>query len=382
MPTVTLGNYNETFFAQEALIQLEKVMGMAGRIFRGYSTESAARGDTIRIRRPASFTATDAPATASDVVTESVSITLDKWKEVKFALTDKDLSLSAPQIITDHIRPAAVALADKIDQDLASLYLDVPWVLAQTSTPVLADIAGLRKIMFDNKVPINEKGNLHYMIDGTTELAYLTALAASGMQPNQQDSSLREGSMGRLYGFDTWANQNTPTHTSGVAADATGAVDLGAGYAAGLKAMHIDSITSGATLKKGDTFSIAGHTQRYVLTADGTNETSGDIDIAFEPGLTNAVVDDAVVTFTLNGAAKTQCLAFHRNAFALATAPLSDIGNQLGAKIAVVTDPITNISLRSRMYYVGGSSQVEVALDVLYGFKTLDRNLAVRHYDV
>ena len=179
MPTNTLGNYNETFFAQEALIQLEKVMGMAGRVFRGYSMDSAARGDTIKIRRPASFTATDAPATASDLPTESVSITLNKWKEVKFALTDKDLSLTAPQIITDHIRPAAIAIADQIDQDLAALYKDIPWVVAQTATPVLADIASLRKQLFDNKVPMRDKSMLHYMIDGATELAYINALAAA-----------------------------------------------------------------------------------------------------------------------------------------------------------------------------------------------------------
>ncbi|MEX1193624.1 MAG: P22 phage major capsid protein family protein [Dehalococcoidia bacterium] len=380
MATNTLGNYNEDFFAQEALIQLEKVMGMAGRVFRGYDSATKAKGDTIQLRRPASFTATSAPASDSDLATESVSITLNQWDEVKFSLTDKDLSLTAPQIVTDHIRPAAVALADKIDQNLASLYIDIPWIAAQTATPALADIAAIRKIMFDNKVPLNDKSNLNYMIDGATELAYLNALAAAGQQANTQDPSLREGSLGRLYGFDVWANQNTPSHTSGVAADAAGAVDLTAGYAAGLKAMHIDGITSGATLLEGDTFSIAGHTQRYVLTADAV-ETTGDADIAFEPGLTAAVADDAVVTFTITGSAKVQTLAFHRNAFALATAPLSSMGNELGARIAVASDPITNISLRSRIFYMPDESKVKVALDVLYGFKTLDRNLAVRGYD-
>jgi hypothetical protein len=59
---------------------------MAGRIHRGYSTATKAqiKGDTISIRRPASFTATDMPATDSDVPTESVNITLNKWKGVTF----------------------------------------------------------------------------------------------------------------------------------------------------------------------------------------------------------------------------------------------------------------------------------------------------------
>lgn len=379
MATNTLGNYNETFFAQEALIQLEKVMGIAGRVHRGYSPTAQARGDTISVRRPASFTATDAPATASDLATESVSITLNKWKEVKFALTDKDLSLSAPQIISDHIRPAAVAIADRIDQDMAALYKDIPWVSAQTATPVLSDIGALRKIMFDNRVPLGDPSKLHYMVDGATELAYLNALAASGMQPAQQDKSLREGSMGRLYGFDTWANQNTPIHTSGVAADATGTID--GVNAVGATSLLFSGVTAGMTWKIGDSFVIAGDTQRYVATADGTDADGSAASVSFAPALKVATAGAEVITWTLTGASKAQCLAFHSNAFCLATAPLSDIGNQLGAKIAVISDPITNISLRSRMYYVGGSSQVEVALDVLYGVKTLDCNLAVRGYD-
>jgi hypothetical protein len=385
MATVTLGNYNETFFANEALIQLEKVLGMAGRIHRGYSQDSKARGDTISIRRPATFTSTAMPASESDVATESVDITLSNWEGVVFGLTDKDLSLSADQIISDHIRPAAVAIADGVDQKLAALYLDIPWVVAQTGTPALADIAAVRKAMMDNKVPLRDKELLHGMIDSATELAYLTALSASGQQGNTQDPSLREGSMGRLYGFDVFANQNTPVHTSGVAADAVGAVDFGSGttavYPAGATAMHIDGLTSGATLKKGDTFAITGDTQRYVLTADGTNESTGDIDIAFSPPLKQAVDEDTVVTITITGAAKSQNLYWHRNAFALATAPLSDLGNRLGAQIATVADPITNLSLRTRMWYDGNNAKVMVGLDFLYGVKTLDPNLAVRHYD-
>lgn len=385
MATNTLGNYNETFFAQEALIQLEKVLGMAGRVHRGYSAENKARGDTISIRRPASFTSTAMPATQSDLATESVNITLDKWEGVTFGLTDKDLSLSAEQIITDHIRPATVAIADKVDQTLAALYKDIPWVLAQTATPALADIAAVRKIMMDNRVPLADKAKLHGMIDSATELAYLTALAAAGQQGATQDPSLREGSMGRLFGFDVWANQNTPTHTSGVAADAAGAVDFGSGttavYAAGVSTIHIDGITDDATLLIGDSFVFTNHTQRYVLTANGTESGTGDFDITFSPPLKAAVDENEVVTFTLTGSAKSQNLYFHSNAFALATAPLSTLGDGLGAKMAAASDPISNLSLRSRMWYDGDNAKVMVGLDILYGVKTLDCNLAVRHYD-
>lgn len=377
-----LGNYNETFFAQEALIQLENVLGMASRVHRDYDNAPQGKGDTIQIRRPSTFVAEDAPSTAQDLNTGQVSITLDQWKEVKFKLTDKDLSLTNERIIADHIRPAAVALADKIDTTLAGLYIDVPWVSPMTATPVLGDLSKIRRIQFENGVPLN-RGLMHFMIDGATEVAFLDALAASGQQRDTQNPALRAASLGELFGYEVWANQNTPLHTSGVAADAIGAVDFGSGttavYAAGVSTIHIDGITSGATLLEGDTFVFAGHSQRYVLTEDA-DETTGDADITFAPPLVQAVDEDEVVTFTITGAAKAQNLAFHRNAFALAMAPLSSMGNELGARIASVTDPKTGLSLRSRVYYQGNDSEVHVALDCLYGVKTLDRNLAVRGY--
>jgi hypothetical protein len=218
------------------------------------------------------------------------------------------------------------------------------------------------------------------MIGGTEEKEFLKAMAASGFSavPGIQDKALREGSLGRLFGYDVWANQNTPQHTSGVAADATGTVD--GVNAVGATTILFSAVTAGITWKTGDTFSIAGDTQRYVFTADGTDADGSACSGAFAPALKKATAGTEVITIYLGGAAKRQNLMFHRNAFCLATAPLSEMGNALGAKIASISDPITRLSLRSRVYYMGDTSQVRVALDVLYGVKTLDCNLAVRGY--
>ena len=123
----TLGVYNPIFYAQEALIWLAKNLGMAGRVHRGFERErnAFAQGDTINIRRPSIFTVGDAPATSQDLTTETVALTLAFWREVKFKLTDKELAITQDRIITDHIAPAAYALADDIDQKLVDLYKDV-----------------------------------------------------------------------------------------------------------------------------------------------------------------------------------------------------------------------------------------------------------------
>ena len=76
----TLGVYNPVFFAQEALRQLEAVMGLANRVYMGYDEErrSFGLGETINIRRPSTFIAQNAPSAAQDVNTETVAVTLDK----------------------------------------------------------------------------------------------------------------------------------------------------------------------------------------------------------------------------------------------------------------------------------------------------------------
>ena len=58
-------------------------------------------------------------------------------------------------------------------------------------------------------------------------------------------------------------------------------------------------------------------------------------------------------------------------------APLSEIGEQLGnPRVATVYQPKSKLAMRSRIWYAPDTSAVKVALDVLYGVKCLDPNMA------
>jgi len=376
----TLGNYDPIFYAQEALIALNKALGMAGRVHRGYDPNPQQKGSVINITRPSVFEATEVNTstggTTQELTPENVSITLDTWKEVKFGLTDKELSFTKEKIITDHITPAAYALADAIDLSLVGLYKKIPWKEAISSTPVVTDITGVRRALFNNRVPMND---LHFMVDGDVEagLLALSAFAtADGAGQAGVDTQLR-GSLGTRYGFEFFANQNTPAHTSGTMADTAGALNADADK--GATSIVIKSLTDTQTLKVGDIIKITGDAQQYVVTGDKTISSATTVGIY--PALAKKSLADAVVTVILpsgTGATKNQCLAFHRHAFALAMAPLSDMGGRLGAQIATVADPVTNLSIRSRLWYEGNTSTVKVALDALWGVQVLNPNLAVR----
>lgn len=390
----TLSSYNPTFFANEALIQLEKALGMAARVFRGYDDQNTSRqaGSVIDIRIPSSFTAASAPSSAQDITANNTQITLDQWKEVKFSLTDKELSYTGERIIQEHIRPAAFAIADDIDQAIAGLVDDIPWYTDLSSPAAVADVTAARKILFDNKVPLGDPSMLHLMLDGQAEKEFLDLQAFSQFQGAGQagaDAQMR-GSLGQRYGFEIFANQNTPSRTSNTVADVAGAINNGAGYAAGVTSIAVDGMATSGAFKKGDIVTITGHTQQYVLTADVTMSSgAGTLSIFGSPfvqqgGLESAVVDDQVVTIVLaggSGATKVQNMAFHNNFGALAMARLPDFMDGEGVRVFSTLDPVTGLGIRARTWADGDNSKYNVALDVLYGVKTLDGNKAVRLRD-
>ncbi len=378
--TQVLSSYDPLFYAQEGLIALEKALGLASRVHRGYDKTPRTKGSVIDIRVPSTFTAANAPATAADITASNIQINLDQWKEVKFKLTDKELAATQDDIINEHIRPAAYALADNIDQAIAAQYYLIPWQVTATAPVAVADIVGCRKVLFDNGVPMNDN-QLYFMVSGTveSELLQQSAFAQWSGAGATGEATQRTAVFGSRYGFEFFANQNAPTHTAGTLTAGT-ALQLNAGIAAGVTTcVFKDSGGSlSGTVKAGDTFVMAGNSQSYTITADAT-AAANLITVTFSPASVATYSTSAAVTKTQ--ASGQQSIAFHRTWLALAMAPLPETGNQLGARIASISDPKTGLALRSRMYYVGNSSEVHVALDVLYGIKTLDGNRAVRLED-
>lgn len=384
-----LGYYNPQFYAAEALIQLRKALGVANTVYHGYEGERNAfrKGDTINIKRPGVFTVSDAPAVAQDLNPDSIQISLDRWKEVKFKLTDKELALTQDVIISDHIAPAAYAIADYMDQDLITLFpsfcggVGATYNTASPATFAVQHMARVRMALFDGRVPMRDPSSLFCMVDGVTESNILGS-STFNQQAGAGDIGVRTqvtGALGPKLGINWFANQNKMSlMTAGTVSVSALLINNGAGYAAGISTINLDAASVTGTLTPGCILDISG--QRYRVTNTVTASTNAFASVTIAPALTFAVVDNQAVTVVYAGdsAATNECAAYHRNSMALVSAPLSEMGNELGARIFSVTDPVTGISLRARLYYVGNSSEVHVALDVLYGIKMLEPRLGVR----
>lgn len=392
MATNTLGFYNPEFYANEALIYLKKNLGLANKVHRGFDEERRTfeRGDTINIRRPATFTAQSAPGNAQDLPTESVTMTLGTWKEVRIQLSDKQFAYTQQRVIDEHIGPAANALADDVDIALAALIPTVPHMYSEPTAGAAATIAGIlqtRKKLFDNKVPLSDAANMHFMVGGKEEM---DLLALSGFSQHQGAGTLGvdtqlTADLGRRYGFGFFASQNRPTIAYADKTDFAGTITepvVKGDTSLVLAGLGTTDVISKGTIIK---FDVSGH--EYAVTANVTL-SGGAGTVVVNPPMRAAEADNAAIT--LQGGAdggqdndtNNANIAFHRGWAALAFARLPDysnMGNGLGLNVMSIQDPDTGIAVRSRIHYLGASSAIEVVLDILYGVKELNADLACRY---
>lgn len=387
----TLGFYNPVFYANEALVWLRKSLGVAPLVYRGYEGERNAfgRGDTVNIRRPGQFSAQNAPSAAQDLETDEVQISLNQWKEVKFELTDKELAYTAERVIQEHIGPATYALAENIDTYVGNLLLDLG---ASTTIDPSSDGVKLvtkgRKLMADQKVPMNNAGVLAYVFDPVVEQALLEQAAFTQDQGAGQlgVQSQINGRLGQRYGIGNLVmSQNLPSFTRATTSGLAGGPDADGSYAKGVTSVGYENMSVGATTGFGkyDSFKFDNHDTIYTHTgADQLNSATGTLTLS--PPLQTAITTTTEITQVTALAAGTYNMnpMFHRNAVGLVIAPLpSQSGQETGARVFTQTDPETGLSVRARVFYEPNDSAVNVALDVLYGASLLDARLGCRNLD-
>jgi len=364
-----------TVVAKEAILALESNMVFGGLIHRAYSTEFKKVGDTVIIRKPWDFatvhdfagTPTVAPET---IVETSVPVVLNKLNDITFPITSKELSLDVKSFSEQCIAPAMRKHAQEIDYVIANLMLDVAAHYPVNATPAVGDIAGVRTQLNLNKVPFD---NRSVVLHPQTEQAYIVLDAFLHAEKRGDTKALKEASMGRVFGMDWYMDQNIRTHTQGIA---TAPANVTTGGTAGATAIEVDGATStSAVMGVGDVFKIGGELKDkgHVLTTAATL-SGGSASITFAPALQSSVSAASTVTWQATHKAN---LAFHKNAFALVTAPLEPPMG--GARGEVVN--YKGISCRVVYGYDQLHKENDISIDMLFGVKTLDRELACRLTD-
>lgn len=353
--------------AKAALAALQNNMVFAGLVHRDYSSEFVKKGDTITVRKPATFTAKLHNGSSIDVqeATETgVDVKMDKLVDVSFEITSKEMTLDLKDFTTQFIEPAMRAHAQYLDSLIAGLYIDIPYNKAVSATAVIGDIANVGAVLNENKAPLADR---FMVLDPVTHAKYVVLDAVLHAEKSGSTAALRKASMGDILGFDSYMDQNVKSHTKGTLdANATGTVDVS-------EDATLVTVASGGnakTVKKGDIVSFANVDGSYIVLADKATDATGAGTFNVYPAL-KADVTTAKITVT---AAHKANLAFHRNAFALVTRPLE---TPLGAAKCEVVN-WKGMSLRIVYGYDMQKKADVVSIDMLCGVKTLTPELACR----
>jgi hypothetical protein len=328
------------------------VMGYVANRDYEQAVQSMPRNGTVNISIPSAITAVDVtpaatpPSTAS-VTPTSVPITLDKWKEAPFYLSDQDLVKVQAGIIPMQAAEAGKAIANAIENDLMSAYKKVGnYAGTAGTTPFATDTAAYRrarKIAQDRLMPANDR---YVILNTDAEENVLGLRAFTDASMTGDTNTMINAIIGRKLGALWVPSQLVPTHTAGTIT--TGLITKAATVvAAGLKTFVATTAasTGACALVEGDVIAIAGHTRTYALTAAATQASAAsDVTITISEGLEAALAGSEAITVVATHAVN---MLVHRDAVAFAMAPLIETNVVPGlAYMQSIIDEESGFSLR------------------------------------
>lgn len=387
-------NYNPEFWARTALRLLMTRKGMFSRVHRGYEAErnDYGLGETIHIRRPGTFVAADAPnSPLQDLKTGTVKIELDRYKEVPFAVTDRELAIGGQRLIDEHIAPATDAIAQYWDEELFKLASTVPHTIdlpSGVAATMPATLAAARRIMVDNKVP--KQAQIHYMATSLTMERALGTSAFTQQQGagDQGVTAQNTGVLGPKYGFHFFESHNNPVLEGDAILAPTGTKTVNGTPQKNATVIQLNTTAAQSEeLHEGQIVAITdittGITERYAITADVPASGNNWPDVPISPplrrdlgaGSTWALVSTVGLVGTVPNYEAD--LAFTKDAFAAVMVPLP-MHEDMGVRMYTAYDADTGLAIRARMGYQIREAQHIVVLDTLGGMGVLDPDQALR----
>lgn len=373
-------NVLPTLLAQGVLALRQNAV-MPRLVNRSYESMAAMPGNVINIPIPS--------AIAQRAVTPSVTInsnvdssptaavvTLDYWYEAPFQLSDSDSLSVVDSFIPMQASEAVKALANGVDAYLAAKHTGIYGMAGTAGTsPFNASLnmASRVAMLLDRQLaPVDDR---RAMIDPIAKENLLINTAVLQADARGDQGGIIRGVIGTKLGFDWYMNQNLTRYTPGTAW-CSGNIASTVGGAVGDTTLNIINATASGQIKVGDIFSFTADTSshQYVVTVTNTISATVQVAITFTPALKTTVATGATlivvsVPYTVN-------LAFHRDAFAWASRPLSGSNPSAGNVFQAPTDPISGIALRlelSRQY-----KQDTYSYDVLGGGNLIRAALAAK----
>ena len=391
-----------TMVTRKALEILHANLNFIGSINRqyddSYAKSGAKIGSTLKVRLPNQFEIrTGATLQTKDVEESSVDLVMSTQKGVDVNFSSVELTLSLDDFSERILEPAMAVLAANIEADAINMYKDV-WNMVNTAgtdqPKNLSDWLAARRVLNERLTP--KDGNRYFCINSLAMAAIVDALKGLFNPQSAIADQFRDGVMGRAIGFTWLENDLIVRHLTGSRDNTTPLADDATAQDG--STIHCDGFDQNATIKKGDVIAFGGvyavhpetkqsypYLQQFVVTKDATaTGATGDVDLEISPPVISTgakqnvsakVADNATVFVTGDASSYyAQNLGYHRDAFAFVTA---DLEMPKGVDFAA-REVFDGISMRVVRQYDINNDKFPCRIDVLYGYKAVRPQLAVR----
>jgi hypothetical protein len=374
----TLTGLIQTLYDARNIVSRERV-GFVQAVSKNSKAESAALDQTIRIPIAAAVTseANNTPAVTppdtGDVTAEYVDMTISKSQHIPVRFNGEEVkalqtSGNYEDFVSQRFQQAFRRLDNLVETDLASSYKYASRATGSAGTTpfntagTISDFANVMRILDDNGCP---KDGLALVLSNAA-IQNLRGKQSNFFKVNEAGSAemLRDGNLGRAFGFNIFQSGFVANHTKGTTTDAT---LTSTDYAVGSTTLTLASTGTG-TIVEGDMVNIAGENNGvwYGVRTGDLDVSGGGTVVLNAPGLriaqtTNTSVIAPSASYSAN-------LAFHPSAIQLLTRTPA-MGNDMAIGKEMVYDEVSGITYEIAEYPGFGQTTFHVRL--AWGWKAI-----------
>lgn len=369
------------------------------RQYDGQFAKTGAKiGDTLRIRLPDRALVTDGAALeAQDENQQYTTLAVTNRKHIGLTFSTEELTMNIDNFAELILKPRISQLASSVDADVANAY---KLVGNSVGTPGTSPATALVLLQAQQKLNEGAVGMSPRFatVNPSANAALVNGLSGFFNPTDVISRQFKNGMMGEnVLGYEEVnMSQSIKVHTCGTR-DATGGSTSAAVTTEGATTIAITGAGNDDTIKAGDVFTVAdcyavnpqtrestGSLFQFVALADVTLNGSGAGNVTVAPiySASNALAtvnalpgtSKAVVFIGATGASYPQNLAYHKDAITFATADLV-----LPQGVDMAGRAVHNgISMRIVKQYDINNDNLPCRVDVLYGYKTIREQAAVR----
>lgn len=222
LDTTTDAVFIPTIVSQGCITRMQAYLNLAKTVSKWTDWSPATVGLTLQIPKTGAVSVNDKASgsafTQQGPTGTNASVTLNKHKEVTFAIDDVDKLAANQDTLMRYADDGAMALTEAIESDLLALHTSMTntdtWNRTSATT-IDASMLRIRKFFTDQKVPTTEAKHLY--VDSTIFNDLLGTDKYSRYDARGNGSAITDGIVIKTYGLEIRESQLVPTTGSPVA---------------------------------------------------------------------------------------------------------------------------------------------------------------------